>query len=160
MKSAILPLMLLLAAACGSSKKAKKSEAPTPEVQIGRLEVLYEVLDKETRGRVGFVEKTRYDSGRVLYLVRGLDRGTSLGYVLENNVAYRYVFVGGKRVAEHENLGADTITSGARKVLGYDRPVLLEETSLQALAAELEERRKAAEEPAAAPADEGDSEDE
>ena len=155
MKSLILPVALLLLAACSSSKKAETTVAAAPDVQVGRVDRLWQVLDGETRERIGFVEKTVYDKGLMLYLVRGPDRGTSLGYIQPNNVAYRYVWIGGKRSQEHENLGADTITAGARRILGYDRPVVMEESSLEALLAE----SRAADEPKQEPVAEGDDEE-
>ena len=147
---------MLLLAACSSSRKAETAVAAAPDVQLGRVDRLWQVLDAKSRERIGFVEKTVYDKGLMLYLVRGPERGASLGYVQPNNVAYRYVWIGGQRSQEHENLGADTITAGARKILVYDRPVVLEETSLEALLAE----RSAKDEPSQEPvADEGDDEE-
>jgi len=151
---------MLLLAACSSSRKAETAVAAAPDVQVGRVERLWQVLDKETRERVGFVEKTVYDKGATLYIVRGPDRGRSLGYVLPNNVAYRYVYIGGKRTDEHENLGADTITAGTRRVLGYDQPVQLEESSLEALLAERKKAQEASVTPAEQePVAEGDDEE-
>jgi hypothetical protein len=155
MKSLILPVAVLLLAACSSSRKAETAAPAAPDVQLGRVDRLWQVLDGDTRQRVGFVEKTVYDQGLMLYLVRGPDRGPSLGYIQPNNVAYRYVWIGGKRSQEHENLGADTITAGARRILGYDRPVTLDESSLDALLAE----RRAASEPKQEPVAEGDAEE-
>ena len=161
MKSSILVVALLLAAGCKSSKKAETASTPAADVQLGRIEKIYQVLDKETRQRVGFLEKTRYDKGAVLYMVRGTDRGVSKGYVLPNNVAFRYVFIDGRRTQGHDNLGADTINANARKILGYDRPVELEQTSIEALAAELEARKaESATQPAPGIKGEGDSEEE
>ncbi len=132
-------LLVAAIAACKSSAPSKKAEAPTatgPKVE--REKALYEVLDEKTGARVGFVEKTTYDDGRVVYWVTGRDRGVKLGYMLPNNNGFRYEWVAGVRSQEPEPIGADTFQSNARRILGYKSPVKLHEISWEDLRKEYE----------------------
>jgi hypothetical protein len=76
-------------------------------------------------------------------------------------VAYRYVWIDGKRTDEHEKLGAATFGSGARQILRYEKPVELVRLSDEEFLAEA--RAQAAGETATAPAadmpDEGEFEE-
>ncbi|MFI5401562.1 MAG: hypothetical protein ACHQ1G_01400 [Planctomycetota bacterium] len=132
-------LLCAALAACTSSAPSKKTEAPNelgPSFQ--RAKALYEVLDEKTEARVGFVEKTTYDDGRVIYWVTGPDRDVKYGYMLPNNNGYKYDWVAGVRSQEAESIGADTFHSNARRILGYKSPVKLHEIAWKDLLKEYE----------------------
>ena len=141
MKILYLPAVLMLAGACGQPAKWKNVPAPPAQAESYLVESVYEVLDKESRQRLGLVAKHRYRDPRVIYWVTDTS-GENRGYVLANNQAYKYDWHAGQRATSARFVGADTITAGSRRVLGYGRPVTLEETSLQALLAELSQSAK------------------
>lgn len=141
MKSLFLLAALALAVGCSGSKTARTSDPHQPEFQ--QIKSYYEILDDDTGKRVGFVEKTQYDSGRVLYWVTDSKRELKYGYFLPNGSAYKFEWVGGQRAAKPRSLGADVYSSSARRVLGYARPVRLEAISLEALIAESKPKPKA-----------------
>jgi len=133
----------IVAAACASRGKAQTPTEPwTP--RFGRMTALYEVRDDDSRARVGFMERTVYDDGRVIYWVPGSDRTERLGFLMSTGRAYRYVWYGGQRASEPEDLGADVRETGARRILGNERPVYFQETSLEALRREMEPKPQAA----------------
>lgn len=128
MKNLVLPALLVLVVlpvGCRSKdkKKAQLPDGRTPE--IGVIETLYQVLDEKSRDRVGFVQKMKYDSGRILYWIYGPTYRGKQGYMLTNNIAFKYAWVNGKRV--EQKLSADTINAQVRRVLGYGYQVVLEE---------------------------------
>lgn len=134
---AILAIAAL--AACkstGRQQEAQSGDALSPK--LGRAKALYEVRDEKSGARIGFVEKTTYDDGRVIYWVTGPDRGVRLGYMLPNNNGYRYDWVGGQRSEEPQFLGADTFQANSRKILGYGSPVTLREIAWEELRKEVE----------------------
>lgn len=137
MKSLLLTAALALVAACNRPAKtpddARMSAQSTAET--GLLDAVYEIRDKDSGKRVGLLKKRRYADSRIVYWVEDLE-GERRGYILENNRAYAYDWHVGRRTEEARFIGADTISAGARRVLGYDQPVTLEATTLQALAAE------------------------
>ena len=137
MKSLFLPALLLFAVACGKSadhETAKVSGGRSAEV--GVVETVYEVLEELDRTRVGFVNKTSYDSGRVVYWVVGPNYRDRMGYVLANNRAYKYEYVpGGKRV--ETALVADTRNANVRRVLDHNKVVVLVPISQDALRKQL-----------------------
>ncbi|MHC4134008.1 MAG: hypothetical protein ACYTDU_12080 [Planctomycetota bacterium] len=141
MKSLFLLAALALAVGCSGSKKARMSDPHQPEFQ--QIKSYYEILDDDTGQRVGFVEKTQYDSGRVLYWVTDPKRELKYGYFLPNGSAYRFEWVGGQRAEKPKSLGADVYSANARRILGYARPVRLEVISLEALVAEHQPKPKA-----------------
>ncbi len=125
MKSLLLPALLLFAVACGKStdhETAKVSHGLRAEVGI--VDTVYEVLEEMGRARVGFVNKTSYDSGRVIYWVLGADYRETLGYVLTNNRAYKYEWLPGGTRAE-KALVADTRNSNVCRILDHDKIVVL-----------------------------------
>lgn len=132
-------LLVAAVAACKSSGQPQKAEAPKELApRFERAKALYEVLDEKTGARVGFVEKTTYDDGRVVYWVTGRDRGVKLGYMLPNNSGYRYEWDAGVRSQDPEPIGADTFQANARRILGYKSPVKLHEISWDDLLKEYE----------------------
>jgi len=141
MKSLFLLAALALAVGCSGSRKARTSDPHQPEFQ--QIKSYYEVLDDDTGQRVGFVEKTHYDSGRVLYWVSDPKRDLKYGYFLPNGSAYQFEWVGGQRAEKPKSLGADVYSASARRILGYARPVRLEAISLEALVAEHQPKPKA-----------------
>lgn len=133
----------LAAAACAGRGRVQAVPDPwTP--RFGRMTAIYEVRDEDTRRRVGFMERTAYDDGRVIYWVTGPDRSEKLGFILSTGRAYRYVWHAGKRAPEPEDLGADVREAGVRRILRLERPVYFQETSLEALRKELEPAPKPA----------------
>lgn len=136
MRNPLLFVTLLLVAACKQPTKAEQPDSRTAPT-VGRVESVWEVLDKDTRERVGFVERYRYDDGRMIYWVKSTSRRVKRGYITPNNNAYQYVWIAGQRTEKTRYLGADTIVANSRRILGHDRPVVLEKTSLDALLAEL-----------------------
>lgn len=139
MKKLLLAAIVFVAGACttGGTRHQQQTDEPPSSIspKFGRIVTLYEVLDQDTRERVGYVELTRYDSGQDIYWVRDKNRrDAKLGYILTNNMGYRYVSHAGRRSPNPEFIGADTISANARRILGYDHPVELQETSLEALA--------------------------
>lgn len=131
---------LVLMAACAGRETETVSVAPvvgTP--QTGIVDAVHEVRDKASKERIGLVKKIRYGKSGTIYWVYDRD-GERRGYVLSNNRAYVYDWHAGQRSQDARFLGADTITSGARRILGHERPVVLEETSLEALVAEMDEK--------------------
>ena len=141
MKSLFLLAALALAVGCAGSKKARTTDPHQPEFQ--QIKSYFEVLDDDTGQRVGFVEKTHYDSGRVLFWVTDLKRELKYGYFLPNGSAYQFEWVGGKRAEKPKSLGADVYSASTRRILGYARPVRLEAISLEALVAEHQPKPKA-----------------
>jgi len=125
---------------------------------IGRTVSMSQVLDEESGARVGFVERARYDDGRVIYWVRGLDGEQNLGYILPNGRAYKFLSYGGHRLDEPDDLGADVRAVGARRILGLSGTVRLEPISLEALARENDPPAEKAAEPE--PDGDGESEEE
>ncbi|MHC4971007.1 MAG: hypothetical protein ACYTG3_01615 [Planctomycetota bacterium] len=152
MKSLFLLAALALAVGCSGSKKARTSDPHQPEFQ--QIKSYYQILDDDTGQRVGFVEKTQYDSGRVLYWVTDPKRELKYGYFLPNGSAYKFEWIGGRRAEQPKSLGADVYSASARRILGYGRPVRLEGITLEALVAE---HKKAKAQPA--PAKEGSGEE-
>jgi len=135
----VAAILFLVASCTQTTRKASVQPIGTGgsvAPSIGLVATVWAVNDKADGSRIGYVEETRYDNGAILYMVRGPDRRTGRGYILPNNVAYRYTYIDGKRSSEHEKLGAQTFASGARQILGYDRPVTLERLSDEQIAAE------------------------
>ncbi|MHC4608532.1 MAG: hypothetical protein ACYTAF_16595, partial [Planctomycetota bacterium] len=64
-----LLIVALLLAACSRPTKAKQPES-RPAPTVGRIETLWEVQDKATGARIGFVERYRYDNGQMIYWVK------------------------------------------------------------------------------------------
>jgi hypothetical protein len=145
MKSILLALPLVaLLGACKSSERSE-TVSTTPVVgtpRTGIVDAVYEVVDDASGNPIGRVKKIRYGSSGVIYWVYDRD-GQRRGYVLSNNRAYVYDWHGGQRSQDARFLGADTITSGARSILGHVRPARLEETSLEKIAAGAEETPEA-----------------
>jgi len=106
-----------------------KSRAPEFEL----TESIYEVLNEKTRGRAGLVYKNRYDSGRIVYWVHDLD-DTKRGYILANNQAYKFSWHSGQRSSEAEFIGTDRMSFNVRRILDYNKPVVLVEINAQTLA--------------------------
>jgi hypothetical protein len=125
---------LALVVACKSGKTGK----PDAGISAGRTKALYEVRDEKSGTRVGFVEKTTYDDGRVIYWVTGPDRQMKHGYMLPNNNAYKYEWVAGQRSQKPSFIGADTYQANARKILEYGSPVTLKEIAWEDLLKEYE----------------------
>jgi hypothetical protein len=137
MKKALLPALLILAVAC-SKRSQRVEEIPTASTpRVGLVVKMYEGLDLKSRVRVGFVEKTKYDRGDVIYWVTGPDHREKVGYVLPNNQAYKYVWEVGKRRAEPEFLGADVMTYQVRRILDYDKTVAMEPIDQEEVARQL-----------------------
>ena len=161
MRNLLLAAIVFIAGACttgGTRSQAKVAEGPSSVgPRFGRVVTLYEVLDQDTRERVGYVELTRYDNGQNIYWVRDTDRREKLGYILTNNKGYRYVWHVGKRAAEPEFIGADTISANARRILRHGRPVELQEKSLRELAREIQ--APPAQQPPAGAEDAGEDEE-
>ncbi|HEX5138711.1 MAG TPA: hypothetical protein VFY93_17195 [Planctomycetota bacterium] len=125
-------LMVAALAACGSTVRTDKGDSQwAPKFE--RAKVLYEVNDEKTGARVGYVEKTTYEDGKVVYWVANADRNVKLGYMTSNNRGYRYEWVAGVRSEEPEFIGADTYQANARRILGYDHAVTLKEIPWEAL---------------------------
>jgi hypothetical protein len=133
-------LLVVSVAACKSSghtEKAQSDKEWSPKFE--KTKVVYEVLDESTRARLGFVEKTTYGDGRVIYWVTGTDRSVRLGYMLPNNDGYKYQWVAGKRTDDPIKLGADTYEANARRILDHKTPVVFQEISLEKLLKEYEQ---------------------
>ncbi|MHC4548034.1 MAG: hypothetical protein ACYTEZ_04585 [Planctomycetota bacterium] len=154
MKSLFLLAALALAVGCGGTKKARTPDTLQPEFQ--QTKSYYEILDEDTRTRVGFVEKIEYETGRVVYWVTDPDRQLKYGYFLPNGSAYKFEWVGRRRSDRPRDLGADVYSVSARRILGHPRPIELEAITLEELLAE----RKPKPEPAEAKSEEGDAEEE
>ena len=134
--SLCLPAVLLVFVACGKSNDhSADTSAGRPEV--GVVEKVYEVINEMDRTRVGFVNLTSYDSGRVIYWVYGPDYRDKRGYVLTNNRAVKYVWRPGDTKAVEMELNADTRNSSVRRILENDKVIVLEEIDQKKLANEL-----------------------
>lgn len=132
-------LLVAALAACGSTGRKEKAESQKEwSPKFERAKALYEVRDEKSGARVGFVEKTTYDDGRVFYWVTDADRTVKRGYMTPNNRGYRYDWVAGVRSENAEFIGADTFQANARKILGYGRPVTLNEIAWEDLLKEFE----------------------
>jgi len=152
-------ILLLFAAAalaaCAGQGRDRAETAPGVEAgrpELGRNTAIYEVVDERSRARLAFVERTEYDSGRVVLWVRDLPRRRSLGYIDSNGRGYRFRWVNGRREQEPESLGADLVAFNVRRILGYERAVELVETSEKRLGDELLAKMRKAEAAPAAPA--------
>jgi hypothetical protein len=159
MKNRVLFASLVVAiAACGSSKKKdKKAEVPAgarPEIEAV-VESLLEVVDERSRQRVGFIEKTSYDSGRIVYWVYGPKYREKMGYLLSNNRAVAFEWHAGERTKREIEYPADTMKSNVRRVLRYTDSIALVEVSQEAIARELLKARYAKPEDEKAGDDEG-----
>jgi hypothetical protein len=128
-------LLIAAAAACSSSgSKGRAQQSQTDWApKFERAKALFEVRDEKGGARVGFVEKTTYDDGSVVYWVTDVDRKVRHGYMTANNRGYRYDWVAGVRSESAEFIGADTFQANARKILGYGRPVVLNEIAWEDL---------------------------
>lgn len=127
-------LLLVAAVAACKSSTAPKAEAQSEwSPKFERSKALYEVLDEGTGARVGFVEKTTYEDGKVVYWVSGPDRKIRYGYMLSNNRGYKYDWIGGERSRDAEFIGADTFQANARRILEYGSPVKLNEIAWEDL---------------------------
>ncbi len=125
MKSLLLPALLLFAVACGHSTKHQTAKVSHGlRAEVGVVETVYEVLEEMDRTRVGFVNKTSYDSGRVIYWVFGPEYKEKLGYLLTSNRAFKYEWLPGGTRAETA-LVADTRNSNVRRILDHDKVVVL-----------------------------------
>jgi len=131
-----LAILIATVAACKSSQNAQASKDWAPKFEKDKA--LYQVLDEKTEARVGFVEKTTYEDGKVVYWVTGPDRNVKYGYMTPNNNGYRYEWVAGVRSKNATPIGADTFQSNARRILGYKSPVKLREISIDELLKEYE----------------------
>ncbi len=152
MKAIVLPALLVLAAACSQPRKPAPEKAAMPTgTTAAEVEAVYEVRDKSSQARIGLVRKRIHGDGQVVFWVND-NNGETRGFILENNRAYKYEWTVGRRSTDPVFIGADTITAGARKVLDYERPVMLEPTTLRALHAEHLPKEPPAK---AAPAEEG-----
>ena len=110
MKSLFLPALLLFAVACGKSTVHETAKVSSGlRAEVGVVETVYEVLEEMARTRVGFVNKTSYDSGRIVYWVYGPGYREKMGYLLAN----------------------------VRRVLGHDKVVVLEPIDQKELAKQL-----------------------
>jgi len=138
----LLIAILLFAAACSRPPKAEVPASIAP--RFGHIISIHQVVDKKTRKRLGFIEEFRYDTGQVLFWVRNVDRTERMGYITPANRAYKYVWRVGQRDEQAEFIGADTISSNARRILGYDQPVALEPITLEALAEETAAKTRSA----------------
>ncbi|MGH7163402.1 MAG: hypothetical protein ACREID_07945 [Planctomycetota bacterium] len=145
----ILLLVCLPFAACTSPRDADTSRRAPGRAEVGRQEAIHVVVDQKSRERVGFIETWKYDSGRILHWVYGLDRAERLGYLLENGRAYRFRWEVGATERKAEDLGVDTFAFGVRRILQHGAPVDCVETSEKSLGEELLESQKP--KPAAAP---------
>ncbi|MHC4957607.1 MAG: hypothetical protein ACYTGN_04465 [Planctomycetota bacterium] len=148
MKYRVLFASLAVAiAACGSSKKkdSDESELPAgarPEVEAV-VEALYEVVDEKGRQRVGFVEKTSYDSGRIVFWVYGPKYREKLGYLLPNNRAVAFEWQAGERTKREIQYPADTMNSNIRRVLQYTDSIAMVPVEQTAIAKEMLDKRYA-----------------
>jgi hypothetical protein len=133
-------LMVAALAACKSSGGSAKQAEPAPEwsPKFERAKALYEVLDEDTEKRVGFVERTTYEDGKVVYWVKGPDRKVTHGYMLPNNSGYKYSWVAGERSKNADFIGADTFQANARRILDYRSVVKLREIAWEDLMKEYE----------------------
>ena len=128
-------LLIAAVAACKSSGTSKKADTQPSEwsPKFERAKALYEVRDEGTGARIGFVEKTTYEDGKIVYWVTGTDRRVKHGYMLPNNRGYKYDWLAGERSKEAEFIGADTFQANARRILEYKSPVVLHEIAWEAL---------------------------
>jgi hypothetical protein len=130
-------LLVAALAACSSTGAPKAQSGKDWSPKFG-AKALYEMRDQATGTRVGFVEKATYDDGGVVYWVTDVERKVKYGYMTPNNRGYRYDWVAGVRSETPEFIGADTFQANARKILGYDRPVTLQEIAWEDLLKEYE----------------------
>ena len=146
MKYRVLFASLLVAlGACGSSKKdSDQAEMPSAgRPQVGVVETLFEVVDEKGRQRIGFVEKTSYDSGRIVFWVYGPKYREKQGYLLPNNRAYKYDWHAGERTPSETEFAADTMNSNVRRVLEYTDSIVMVQVDQAAIANELLKKRYA-----------------
>ncbi len=136
MKALLLPALLVLVAACSQPRKPAPDKAAMPAgATAAEVEAVYEVRDKASQACVGLVRKRIHGDGQVVFWVND-NHGETRGFILENNRAYKYEWTVGRRSRDPVFIGADTISAGARQVLGYEHPVTMEPTTLRALQAE------------------------
>jgi hypothetical protein len=133
---AFLALLALVGCKSGRTEQAQTPDAWAPK--FGRTKALYEVRDEKSGARIGFVERTTYDDGKVIYWVTGLDRQVKLGYILANNNGYKYEWLAGRRSKEPVFIGADTYQANARRILDHGSPVTLREIAWEDLLEEYE----------------------
>jgi hypothetical protein len=135
-----LAILALAAAVAGckstGSESARSSQETAPKFE--RTKALWEILDERAGTRVGFVEKTTYDNGRVVYWVTDPERSVKYGYMLPNNSGYKYDWSAGERSTSARPIGADTFEANARRILGYKSPVTLREIAWETLLKEYE----------------------
>ena len=134
--SLLLPGLLLFSVACGKSNDEHTAKTADGPVEVGVVDTIYQVLNEMDRERVGFVNVTSYNSGRVVYWVYGPDYNAKLGYVLADNRAVKYVWRPGDKRAVEEALVSDTRNSSVRRILENEHVIVLEKIDARALAAE------------------------
>ena len=134
-----LALLALVACAGNRRKKDKLLDDPRPELApaTGKTTEWFEVRDTYDRERLGFVKTVQYSNGQVLKWVLDPEREDQLGYITAEGMAVKLVWSPGATRAVHKQLGIDTVTVGARKILDYGDDVVLHRTTMQALADEL-----------------------
>lgn len=155
--AAFLTVSLALLAGCNHTKD-QDAETPRPGVKFGRIVALYDIIDRQTLELVGYLEKYRYHTGDEIYWVKPIDREMNLGYITADNRAFKYVTHAGQRAPKAEFIGADRISTNARRISGHDRPVKIVEISLQDYADRIAPP-PAADEPAPDGEMDGDGED-
>ncbi len=135
----LLALLGLVACAGNRRKKDKLLDDPRPELApaTGKTTEWFEVRDTYDKERLGFVKTVQYSNGQVLKWVLDPEREDQLGYITAEGMAVKLVWSPGATRAVHEQLGIDTVTVGARKILAYGDDVVLHRTTMRALADEL-----------------------
>jgi len=132
MKVLVLPLALLLVAACGSSSKksdAKTGGSSTASADGSVLVAVYEIREQDGGAKVGTLYKRDHGQGRILYWADDA-KGTRRGYITPSNQAFAYEWVMGKRSDTAYFIGEDTLVASARRVIGHDRAVSLEQIDI------------------------------
>jgi len=132
MRGLVFPLALLLVAACGSSSKKSDADPHGGAMAAGDGSILmavYEVREQDGGAQVGTLYKRNHGHGRILYWVHD-GGGTRRGYITMDNRAYAYEYALGQRSQQAYFIGDDTISASARKVIGHNRAVRLEEIDL------------------------------
>ena len=135
MKTIACLLTVFSLIACGGGSRQKDdsdmSGASANNGDMEAIRTVIEIRDDETRAQVGTIFQRDHGNGRLVYWVHDMS-GTRQGYITDSNDAFKYHYVMGKRDGPATALGADTMAANARRIIGYGRPVKLEEIGFEA----------------------------
>jgi len=134
MKCPLFTLACFLVAACGSTDDSRM-DADMPASQeagatTGPLLSIHQVREIDGDRKVGTVYERDHGNGRRIFWVYDTE-GRRRGFVTPDNRGYAYDYTLGRRGDTARFIGADTLSTLSRRVLGHDRAVKLVEIDIE-----------------------------